>query len=113
LNLPSNKKPLNGENNTSGGMKTIIAFDGWPEGASNFLRLYPEFLKKGYRLVLIHVGSWGHDTGCPKEELFEEMVVRDISYYSGKSFPEVLKQDSPSCIIFLTTRAIAHRTFNR
>lgn len=113
MNKLSNQNHLSGKNDKSSEMKTIIAFDGWTEGASNFLRLYPDFLKKGYKLVLIHVGSWGHDTGRPKEELFGEMLVRDISFYSGKTFSKILDEEDPSCIVFLSTRAIAHRAFNR
>jgi hypothetical protein len=94
-------------------MKTIIGFDGWTQGASHFFRLFPELNKRGYRLILIHVGSWGHDIGRPKEELFGEMVVRDISYYDGKSFAEILNEERPYCVLFINTRAIAHRAFNR
>jgi hypothetical protein len=94
-------------------MKTIIGFDGWTQGASHFYRLFPEFEKRGYRLILIHVGSWGHDIGRPKEELYREMIVRDISYYQGKSFAEILDAERPYCVLFLNTRAIAHRALNR
>lgn len=94
-------------------MKTIIGFDGWTQGASHFYRLFPELKRRGYRLLLIHVGSWGHDLDRPKEEFFEEMVVRDISYYDGKSFEEILDEENPCCVLYFSTRAIAHRAFNR
>jgi hypothetical protein len=109
----NNQKPINGKKNVRSGMKTIIGFDSWTQGASHFLRLYPELKRRGYRLLLIHLGSWGHDTGRPKEELFDEMVVRDISYYKGKSFSSILDEENPRCVIFLSTRAIAHQAFNR
>ena len=94
-------------------MKTILGFDSWTAGARHFERLVPELMRLGYRLVLIHIGSWGHDKGRPPEEYIGELLTRDISYYRGASFAEILRLENPSGILFISTRGFAHMTFNR
>lgn len=94
-------------------MKTIIGFDSWTEGSTHFKRLVPAFKKCGYRLILIHIGSWGHDIGRPQEEAIGELCVRDISYYGTKSISEILEQENPSAVLFMSTRSLAHMAFNR
>lgn len=93
--------------------KTIIGFDSWTIGSHHFVRLASEFKRQGYTLLLIHIGSWGHDKKRPKEELIGELLVRDISYYEGTSFEKILKQENPSAVLFLSVRAFAHMAFNR
>ncbi len=94
-------------------MKTIIGFDSWTEGSRYFERLVPAFEKQGYRLVLVHIGSWGHDVGRPKEEMIGNLCVRDISYYKNKGLGNILDSENPSAVLFMSTRAIAHMAFNR
>jgi hypothetical protein len=94
-------------------MKTIIGFDGWTEGSRHFERLVPAFKRRGYQLVLIHIGSWGHDIERPEEEMIGDLCVRDISYYKNKGFGEILDLENPSGVLFMSTRAIAHMAFNR
>jgi len=94
-------------------LKTIIGFDSWTAGAHHFDRLVPALERRGYRLLLIHIGSWGHDKGRPAEEYIGKLHTRDISYYQGKPFPEILDLEKASGIIFLSTRAFAHMAFNR
>jgi hypothetical protein len=94
-------------------MKTIIGFDSWTEGARYFERLVPAFEKHGYRLVLVHIGSWGHDVGRPKEEMIGNLCVRDISYYQNKGLGDIFDSENPSAVLFMSTRAITHMAFNR
>ncbi|MBV5331256.1 hypothetical protein JZU69_02360 [bacterium] len=94
-------------------MKTIIGFDSWTEGSHHYERLVPEFQRKGYRLLLIHIGSWGHDKGRPMEEMIGKLSVRDISYYKNQSFDKIIRQEDPAAVLFLSTRAFAHMAFNR
>lgn len=94
-------------------MKTILGFDSWTAGSQYFERLVPEFEKRGYKLILIHIGSWGHDKGRPVEEMIGRLHVRDISYYGAYSIPEILEQEKPVAILFMSTRALAHMAFNR
>jgi hypothetical protein len=39
--------------------------------------------------------------------------VKDISFYSGMGFGEILDREQPSAVVFLSTDAFAHRAFNR
>lgn len=94
-------------------MKKIICFDNWTKGANHFERLTPIMNKAGYKLMLIHVGSWGHDMNRPKEEYIKKLQVRDISYYKKMSFFEILKNEKPELIIFLSTRSLPNMSFNR
>lgn len=94
-------------------LKLIIGIDGWTAGSRHFERLVPAFEEMGYRLILIHVGSWGHDVGRPKEEWKGQLLVRDISYYEGKSIPEIFSIERPSAVLFLSTRSFVHMAFNR
>lgn len=93
--------------------KRVVAFDSWTGGAWNIERLVDAFDKKGMELLLIHVGSWGHDRNRQKEERIGKLLVRDISYYSSNSFCDVLRIEKPVAVLFLSTRAFLHRAFNR
>lgn len=94
-------------------LKKIIGFDSWTIGAHHFTRLVPAFKRIGYELILIHIGSWGHDKDRPSTEFIGDLLVRDISFYGKKSFRQVLQQENPSAVLFLSTRAFAHQAFNR
>lgn len=94
-------------------MKLIIGFDSWTTGSHHYEKLVSAFEEKGYELLLIHIGSWGHDKNRPKEEYIGKLKVRDISYYADQSFSGILIKERPEAIIFLSTRAFAHQAFNR
>jgi hypothetical protein len=94
-------------------MKTIIGFDSWTQGAHHFERLVQAMEEEGYKLILIHVGSWGHDRNRPTEEMIGNLLVRDISYYKGLSFLQILKKENPSGVLILSMQAYLHRAFNR
>src|SRR2546427_574082 len=91
----------------------VIGFDGWTLGAFHYQRLVEALKAKGLALTLIHLGSWGNDMGRPKEEQMGNLQVRDISFYGGKSFPEILALEDPAAVIFLSTDTFLHRAFNR
>lgn len=94
-------------------MKTVLGFDSWTGGAHNFARLVPALRDRGYELRVLHIGSWGGDTNRPKEEKIDELTVRDVSYYGGKSLLEILDSESPAAVLFLSNDVFAHRAFNR
>lgn len=94
-------------------MKLIIGFDSWTTGSHHYEKLVSAFEEKGYQLLLIHIGSWGHDKNRPKEEYIGKLKVRDISYYSDGNFSKILIKEKPEAIIFLSTRAFVHQAFNR
>lgn len=93
--------------------KTIIGFDSWTQGSHHYARLVQAFDKIGYRLILIHIGSWGHDRARPSQEVINGLLVRDVSYYKDSSFAAILRLEQPAAVIFLSTRAFAHQAFNR
>jgi len=94
-------------------MKKIIGFDSWTEGSFHYARLVNDFKERGFELKLIHLGSWGHDQGRPHQEIIDNLPVVDIAFYGKKNFLEILKEEKPDAIIFLSTEAFAHRAFNR
>lgn len=94
-------------------MLKVIGFDSWVGGAHNFERLEKAFREKGFEFSLVHIGSWGGDTGRPQEEQIGCMNVRDVSFYNGKGFAKILEYEKPSAVIFLSTDTFAHRAFNR
>lgn len=51
--------------------------------------------------MLIHIGSWGHDPTCPREEYIVSVLVGVISYYEGLSFREMLRE-CPVVVLFLS-----------
>lgn len=93
-------------------MKKILGFDSWTVGAHNYARLNTEFSAKGYELILIHIGSWGHDTDRASEEIIDGLKVRDISYYKGKSIPDIYRLENAHGVVFLSTRSVAHQAAN-
>ncbi len=94
-------------------MQTIIGFDSWTEGSYHYVRLVSALEERGYKLILVHIGSWGHDQGRPDEEYIGNLLVRDLSYYNGGSLKRVLEHERPAAVVFLSTRAFAHQAFNR
>lgn len=92
---------------------TVIAFDSWTGGIENIQRLVDAFARRGLELMLIHIGSWGHDLGRAEEERIGDLLVRDIGYYKNLSFKEILLRERPVAVLFLSTQAFAHRAFNR
>jgi len=96
-----------------GGSQKVIAFDSWTGGVSNFERLVEAFAQRSLDLRLIHLGSWGHDLGRPKEEQIGRLPVRDIRYYERMSFKDILVNERPVAVVFLSTQGFAERAFNR
>lgn len=94
-------------------MKTVICFDSWTQGARHAVRLVPAMQRLGMRLILVHVGSWGHETDRPDEEWIDGLLVRDVRYYAGLDFEDILRREQPAAVLFLSIQAFAHRTFNR
>jgi hypothetical protein len=91
----------------------ILGFDSWTGGIRNYIRLVDPLNNLGYHLILLHIGSWGHDKGREQEEFIEGLHVRDIAYYKGSTFYEILKIEKPKAVIFLSLSAFAHMSFNR
>jgi len=91
----------------------VIAFDSWTAGAIHAERLVDAFERRGLELFLIHIGSWGHDVARQREERIGALLVRDIAYYRGLSFYQILQQERPGAVLFFSTQAFAHRAFNR
>jgi hypothetical protein len=95
------------------GLPIVLGFDGWTEGSINYQRLVEALEQRGFRLELVHYGSWGHDKGRDKIEMIGPLQVYDVSYFEGLDFPGILKRKKPAAVIFLSTESFLHRAFNR
>ena len=80
--------------------KRILGSDSWTEGSVTYGPVASAFKDSGHELLLIHVGSWGHDTGRPQEEKIGDMLVRDISYYSKPSIIDILNKKNSKLLFF-------------
>ena len=94
-------------------MRKVIAFDSWAQYAHHFEDLVDSLGERELEIILIHVGSWGHDPGKPKQETRGSLTIRDISFYKGMSFLDILQTESPCAVLFLSLQPFAHRAFNR
>lgn len=93
--------------------RRIVGFDSWTKGAHHFERLIPALARRGAALKLVHLGSWGNDSGRPDEERIGELEVRDISSYGGTSLERMLDMESPDALILLSIETFAHRAMLR
>ena len=91
----------------------VIYFDSWMGGIHNFIRLNEVFEKASIDRLLIHLGSWGNEDVIVKEEVFNDLLVRDISYYHDSNFKKILEIEKPDLVLFLSTHTFAHRAMIR
>jgi|688.fasta_scaffold314574_2 hypothetical protein len=91
----------------------VLFFDSWKGGIKSFLRLIPSFNENDISSRLIHLGSWGNEDVLIKDENIQGLSVRDISYYKNKNLLDILKEEKPDLVIFLSTHTFAHRAFIR
>lgn len=94
-------------------MNKVFAFDSWMQYAHHFQGLAEVLYQNDFELYLLHIGSWGHDPNRSKEEKLGKLTIRDITFYDGLSFYEILKSEKPIAVIFLSMQPFAHRAFNR
>jgi len=94
-------------------MKKIIGFDSWTGGAQHFARLVPDLEEQSMQLMLIHIGSWGNQPTCPREEWINGLLVRDIGYYGTDALEKILDIEKPDAVILTSTETFAHRAFIR
>lgn len=91
----------------------VLGFDGWTLGVKNYTRLLPAFSRQNIDMMLIHLGSWGDDKDRMLEESIDGLSVKDIAYYSGMTFRDILIMESPDLVIFLSCHTFLHRAFQR
>jgi len=94
-------------------LRRILAFDSWTGGVRNIERLVPAFREQGLDLLLVHIGSWGHDPDRDDEERIGDLLVRDIRYYGTNSLEKILEQEKPAAVLLLSMQAFAHRALAR
>ena len=94
-------------------VKKIIGFDSWTGGSRHYERLLPALNVRSIQLTLVHISSWGNEPGCPHESRMDDLLVRDIAFYGGRSFERVLDIEQPDAVILLSTDTFAHRAFMR
>lgn len=85
----------------------VAFFDYWTLGIINFLPLRDELESRGIECVLIHIGSFRNE--CPKEEIIEGLVCRDISYYNTNMVYTMIEKEAPDVIVTLNTTYIFDR----
>lgn len=91
----------------------VLGFDGWTLGFRHFCRLREAFVEAGIEFLLIHLGSWGDEPGRPKDEWIEGLRVRDISFYEGCDFDDILSLEAPDAVLLLSTETFLHRAMLR
>lgn len=85
---------------------TILFLDTWTKGSRVFSRLVPPLSALGFRVLLIHFGSWGHDKSRPLEEYIDGLHVRDILFYGKMPIVEILQKENPRLVVFLSVRGL-------
>ena len=91
----------------------VIFFDSWKGGAHNYARHLDTMAAADIDAFLLHLGSWGNEEHYEKEEYVGKLKARDISYYTGAGFEEIIKREKPDLVLFLSIHTFAHRAFNR
>ncbi|MGL0957074.1 hypothetical protein [Vibrio vulnificus] len=89
----------------------IIGFDGWTGGARHYARFvnHTDMEQVSLDFKLIHLGSWGAQSNCPKQEIIDGVKCFDISYYGSRSYKKILEKEKPDLVIFLSTHVFDHR----
>jgi len=91
----------------------ILAFDSWTGGIVHYSRLVNPLSRINSKLILIHIGSWGVEPMCPKEQIISDILIRDISWYQKNKLESILDYEKPDLVLFLSTQTFAHRAFIR
>jgi len=89
--------------------KKVLFLDSWTKGIHNFSPIAVELCKLGWDSLLVHRGSWGHDTKRPLEEKIGDILCRDILYYRTRFVYQVFKRENPSLVLILTTNYLFDR----
>jgi len=89
--------------------KKVLFFDSWTKGIHNFSPIANELSKLGWESLLVHRGSWGHDTKRPLEEKICGVLCRDILYYRTRFVHQVFRRENPSLVLILTTNYLFDR----
>ena len=90
----------------------VLCFDSWTVGSYHYVRLIEEFKKNHIEMLLLHLESWGGQKTAIGQDI-DGLKTRDISYYRGKSFSQILDTEQPDLVLFLSTETFAHRAFQR
>ena len=90
-------------------MLKILFVDTWTKGIHNILPVSQELARAGAHSLLVHRGSWGSETGRPKEEVLQGLLCRDIRYYDTNMIYGVLARERPDAVVLLTTTRIEDR----
>jgi hypothetical protein len=91
----------------------VLGFDSWTGGWFNFARLAPALAERGMSFWILHIGSWGSDPGRASREVIGGLEFRDVTFYPGKSFDQIIDEERPDAVVLLSTQTFAHRAFLR
>lgn len=81
-------------------MVDVIYFDYWLRGTRHFKFIEDELKRKNRTSLLLHTGSWREGKPIVTEEVYNDILCRDIAYYDY-SIIKALKQESPKVVILL------------
>jgi hypothetical protein len=87
----------------------ILFIDSWTRGIHNFVPIANELKNYGWESLLVHRGSWGHDSNRPLEEKIDGILCRDFQYYKTRFIYKVLKVEKPDLVLILTTNYLFDR----
>lgn len=91
----------------------VIGFDSWTGGVQNYQRIVREFQSRGWQFRVVHIGSWGGDVRPSPVDQINGVDYRDITAYSSNRLDDVLDEERPDAVVFLSIDTFAHRAFNR
>jgi len=88
----------------------IVYFDYWTNGLHNFKTIDSALRESGHETMLLHVGSWRFPH--QEEQVIDEIVCRDISYYNTSDLYQVLKTLKPDVVITLNCSSLLDRSLS-
>ena len=90
----------------------LIVFDSWTQGSHHLDILAKTLREAGFKLILVHIGSWGHDkhAGSFKKNYYK---VNDINHYNITwDLETIILNEKPDAVLFFSTRSLGHQAFN-
>jgi hypothetical protein len=81
-------------------MVDVIYFDYWLRGTRHFKFIDNELKRNNRASLLLHTGSWREGKPDVTEEIYNDILCRDIAYYNY-SIIRALKDESPKVVILL------------
>lgn len=85
----------------------IAYFDYWTKGLHHFEPIDKMLKAAGHSTFLVHLGSLRES--CPREEVIDGIVCRDVSFYRTRFIYKILVQERPDVVLTLNARTVFDR----